>query len=177
MRWFLLMGLIALMATGCGGDGGGYLAKKTVTGLPAGDATGSDFSGEYDVELYTSDCSGACPTIDYGLFTWSICDVGDKDSDYVTVLQTDGRLQVDSDGGLVVTRLSGGINADGSFDVGGWSTEAGGDVTITARAAGTISDAGISATAKARAVGKAEGEFINCTATYEITGTELGDND
>lgn len=179
MRWFLWLGLGAwLAACGGGGGDGGYLSKDTVTDLPAGDATGSDFSGEYDVELYTSDCSGKCPVIDYGWFTWSICDVGDKDDDVVTIQQTDGRLQVDSDGGLEVTRLIGGINSDGSFDVGGYSTEDSGNVQITARAEGDLSGATITATAKAAAHGTtSDGTRIDCTATYEITGSLLGDND
>jgi len=177
MRCFLVLGLTGLLAAACGGGGdGGYLAKDTVTSLPAGDATGSGFAGVYEVELYTSDCSGRCPTIDYGLFTWSICDVGDKVDDEVQVSQTDGLLQVDSDGSLMVTRLSGGIYGDGTFDVGGWSTEEGGDVQIFARAEGALADLDITATAKARAVGRAEGVSINCTATYEISGNLVGEN-
>ncbi len=162
-------GLVALVLAGCGGDS--FLDRDTVTDLPSGTATGSSFTGEYDIEIYTSDCSGKCPLIDYDWFTYTVCDVGMKDDDEVSLSQTDGRLQVDSDGGLPVTRLIGGIDADGWFDAGGWATQAGGEVEITARVQGTIgSDGAIIATANLRADGTAEGETIACRGEFEITG-------
>jgi len=135
--------------------------------------TGSGFSGEYEVDLYTADCSGDCPIIDYGWFIYTVCDVGMKDDDHVEISHTDGRLQVDSDGGLIVTRLIGGIDVDGRFDVGGWSTQDGGNVEIVARVDGVIAvDGTISATAHVRADGHANDENINCQGVFEITGSK-----
>jgi hypothetical protein len=169
----LTRGLLVFVLAGCGGDA--FLDKDTVTDLPSGTASGSSFSGEYDIEIYTSDCSGSCPLLDYDWFTYTICDVGMKDDDEVELAQTDGRLQVDSDGGLPVTRLTGGIDADGWFDAGGWATQEGGDVEIVARVQGTIAaDGSIDATAHLRADGKARGETIACRGVFEITGTRSG---
>jgi len=168
-----LAGLAALLLIACGGDD--FLDKDTVTELPPGTATGSRFTGQYEVELYTSDCSGECPVIDYDWFTYTICDVGMKDEEDIGIVHSAGHLQIDADNSLPVTRLTGGIDADGQFDVGGWSTQEGGDVEIVARVLGTIApDGSITATAHLYANGNARDEHIACRGTFEIRGQSPG---
>jgi hypothetical protein len=171
-RQFTTLLLIALLVAGCGG-GDDYLDQGVVTSLPSGDALGSDRSGEYELELYTTSCAGTC-VIDYGVLTVTFCEVGDIDNETVTVTQQDGHLQVDSGGSLFVTRMTGGIWSDGSFDVGGYSTEEGGQVHITGRAEGSLTSGGdLTGVARAHGWGTVDGQSLNCAASYDVTGSRL----
>jgi hypothetical protein len=167
MRGALLCTMV-VAALGCGGDGD--LGRDVVTNLPDGTASGTAATGTYDIDLYTSACSGACAA-STGIFTASVCDVGQRNPATMTVVQTDGHLQVDAAAGsLMVTRLEGGIDADDSFDVGGYGTQNGGTVDVTARARGTMG-ATLTGTVNAHATGPVGSAHLDCWATYELTGT------
>jgi len=150
----------------CGAEGG--LTTEDVENIPAGTGTGSTASGDYELELFTRDCIGLCPVIESGFFTISLCDVNDGNDADVTVVQTDGALVMDADG-LVVERLTGGIDLGGGFTVGGWGTESG--VTTIVKSTGTLDGNTFTGTAEARGVGTVHGEVIDCTALYDVTGT------
>lgn len=160
---------VSLLGACSGGDSS--LDKSVVTQLPSGDASGTAASGEYQVQLYTSACSGDC-TYSYLGFTVSGCDVGDTDDATLTLTQTEGHLQADIDnGGLLVTRLEGGLWQDGTFDIGGYATQQGGEVEITARASGTLGVDAVTGTVQAHASGSVDGDHVRCTATYDLTGS------
>ena len=101
-------GFLAL-ALACGGEeGGSGSLDPSVESVPDGDAMGSDRSGDYDVELYTTSCSGQC-TVEYPVIgTVSYCDVGDSDSEGAEVTQTDGHLRIDLND--TPSRYEGGID-------------------------------------------------------------------
>lgn len=155
----------------CGG--GSDLDRDAVTNIPPGDATGSAASGSYSFDLYISKCSGTCPLITVGLSTLSTCDVGFRDTADVTLTQSDGRIQIDSQD-LLVTRMTGGLDADGSFDVGGYGTQLSGAIDITTRAHGVLAqDGSVTAQNRTRAQGNVNGTKVDCTATYDVTGHKL----
>jgi hypothetical protein len=162
-----LVGLLLLV--GCGSTG--TLERGDVTDIPPGDAVGSAVSGEYELELYTTDCIGDC-SVDVGSFDVSLCDVGDLDYVDASVTQDDGALVLDAEG-LVIERLTGGISADGTFEIGGWGTQYGGDVEVVILSTGTASGDDFSGTAESRGRGEAEGQNVDCTAMYDVTGTRL----
>jgi hypothetical protein len=168
MRW--LMAALLAATVGCGGSG--ELSRDEVTSIGPGDATGTDRSGRYRLTVVTAGCVGACPAFQIvGSIYWTICKPGATDRETVMVTQKDGFLEVTGDSSLWVQTMSGGLQVDGRFDVGGYETEADGEVQITARVKGTIDSSGsIVATARARGVGSAEGKSINCTGTYDVTG-------
>ncbi|MBN2498429.1 MAG: hypothetical protein JXR96_27815 [Deltaproteobacteria bacterium] len=172
MRACLSVLVCALLLGGCG-SGDGDLDKDVVTHLPDGNASGSAASGVYDMEIYTSACEGMCPEIDYGIFVYHLCDVGDRDSTQVLVDQADGHLQVDLDSDQYVTRLAGGIDSDGSFDIGGYGTQNSGSVQITARFQGVISGDEFDGQGRMLGKGTVDQQRIDCTASYEITGTRI----
>ncbi len=171
----VLRGTISMFAlalvVGCGG--GSELDRDEVTNIPPGNATGSAASGSYTFELYVSKCSGTCPLVTVGLSTLSTCDVGFRDEADVTLTQSDGRIQIDSQD-LLVTRMVGGLNADGSFDVGGYGTQLSGAIEITTRAHGVLAqDGSVTAQNRTRAQGNVNGTTVDCTATYDVTGHKL----
>jgi hypothetical protein len=67
-----------------------------------------------------------------------VCDVGARQSGTARVSQRDGRLRLDIRGALQASRLSGGVDTDGSFDVGGVATAASRARTFRSRLAGTL---------------------------------------
>lgn len=168
-RTLVIWALVVL--AGCGDDNG--LSRDVVTSLPDGNAAGAALSGQYRVTITTTSCSGECPSFQVlGVFTYRICEVGAVDSnETITATQTDGHLEVVGDSSLFVQRLVGGVDSDGAFDIGGYETQADGQVEVTARAKGSISAGGaIQATAQARGVGSAEGKSINCVGSYTLGG-------
>jgi hypothetical protein len=174
----------ALMLGACGGSDPGVLGQQQLPGLPPGsgltqsnvsnlppgDAQGSAFAGNYVLAIYTTSCTGVCPLVD-GL---SSCDVGHESQEVPTVSQTNGRLELD-DLNLYVPRLVGGIDADGSFDIGGFATQLGGVIAIANRATGTVTSpdilaAAMSATSEEHITGTTMGITLDCVATYSVTG-------
>jgi hypothetical protein len=72
---------------------------------------------------------------------------------------------------MYVQRLKGGVNGNGSFDVGGYEMQQGVDVGVSARVQGQIdADGKIQATARLLGNGTAEGETIACSGTFDVTG-------
>ena len=148
--------------------GGHDLDKSTVTSIADGDANGTAFAGEYEVEIHTSACEGACGPIESFGLAVTFCDVGETDHDQPNVTQTDGHVRMDTN--AAVTRMEGGIDAEGSFDVGGYATALGGAIEVTGRVTGRL-DVGVHAmTAEASgwAQGVVDGHYIDCVGTYEI---------
>lgn len=168
MSGFRILAMIALAACGAG-DGGG-LTTQDVENIPPGTGVGAEASGDYELQLVTLDCLGNCPVIRSGIFTVTLCDVNDGDSAEVSVVQTDGELVMDAEG-LVIERLTGGIDVGGEFTVGGWGTQQGGAVTTIVRSTGTLVGNTFTGTAESRGVGNLEGQAIDCTAVYDVRGT------
>ncbi|HOX45545.1 MAG TPA: hypothetical protein PK668_18245 [Myxococcota bacterium] len=165
MAWTVLL---TLALAGCGG--GDNLGREDVEDLPAGDATGSALSGNYDLEFYTTACKGACPLIDMGLYSLSICDVGNTDDATVSVTQTDGRLLIVGPS-LLVPRMEGGLDQDGTFLVGGYATQNSGSVEIVTLGEGAIDGQGqMTGSSETHAWGEVNQTRIDCTALFEISG-------
>jgi len=126
-----------LVIPACGGGGGGNLDPDTVTNLPPGDATGTAATGVYALDSITTACTGACTTTVDG-FEYDACDIGTHQESTADLTQVDGVLTIDVPDSDYVSQLAGGIDADGSYDVGGLRTQQGGQITITARSTGTL---------------------------------------
>lgn len=145
--------------------------------VPPGDAMGSDRSGEYSVEIYTARCEGSCGAKEAG-FVISFCDVGERDQESFTATQEDGELRIDGDDGNYVSRYTGGIDADGSFEVGGYATSLGGAIEATAFVQGTFDGkSGFQAVADIHIWGSYDDETVDCFATYETDGVRSGEAD
>jgi hypothetical protein len=74
----------------------------------------------------------------------------------------------------LVKQLSGGVNSDSSFDIGGAGFSFG--VEVTERVRGSITSSGdVTGSAKARGQGTVQGTSVsvNCIATYEVTAHRL----
>jgi hypothetical protein len=157
--------LLLSLVIACGG-GGGDLDPDTVTNLPPGDGTGAAATGSYDLATVTTDCAGDCTTEVDG-FTYSACDIGTRLDDTAEVVQADGVLTIDVPDSDYVSQLAGGIDADGSFDVGGLRTQQGGQITITARSIGAVVDGTFTGTARLHVSGMG----LGCTIEADVTGT------
>jgi len=173
MYWksgLMIMAGVALCAlVGCG-DGEDDLSKEAVTSIGPGNAKGTGYTGSYKVTLTTTSCSGTCPII----VIFSVCSEGAKDTETASVTHKDGALTMKSSG-LMVNEVSGGINGDGSFKLGGAGTMGGGTVSVTGLVNGTIDKAGkVTGTARARGVGSvkvgSDTVSVNCTGTYKLEG-------
>ena len=164
---YSLLSAVALTLVACGSSGD--LSPDAVQGIPAGDALGSAHSGEYSLDLRITECSGACGPFRVSGFLVTLCDVGDTDFMYVDVTQSDGALSIDTDD--LPSRFEGGVDADGRFDVGGYATQFGGALQITARSQGSIEGDTLEATLRSRTVGSFEGQSADCIGVREVTGT------
>jgi hypothetical protein len=135
-----------------------------------GDAEGSDYSGTY---LVTTDASGVCdcPTI-AGM---DLCDneltslaaVGGV----VELVQTDGTLILSEDAELLT--LSGALNADGSFDLGGVYGFSGvvGEISVYIHLIGAFSsEQRFTGALHSRALGDYNGDPIDCRTEVELEG-------
>lgn len=167
-RICIMVGTMLLVLSGCGSGG---LTQDDVTNLPDGNATGTAYTGTYQLELITKSCSGKC-YIEYQNLPVSFCDVSDKESANITVTQSEGHVQVEADeGDLQVTLLEGGINTDGSFTVGGYATQYGGQLKVASKATGTITtDGNFQGEAETHLWGSGEGQSLNCTAQFTLQG-------
>lgn len=164
------LALLLLTGAGCGGDD---LSREVVTSLPAGTAVGTGASGSYTIALTVRSCGGGC-RVQVGEHSGSVCEVGETSTETVELIQEDGRLQVRLDLGLV---LRGGIEGDGSFDVGGYGggSLAQGQGSLTARAQGAVAAGGqITAQFKALLEGSVYGASIHCRITGDVTGERRG---
>ena len=114
--------LVMALATASIGCGDGGLDPFSVTTIPDGNATGTAASGIYDIEIRTVDCDGICAGSS-GIFSLSFCDIGDVDQETITITQSDGHLSIDWD--EPISRLEGGLDQSGQYDVGGVGTQGG----------------------------------------------------
>jgi len=165
-------GVLVSFGVFIGGCAGGGLEKADVTSLPPGDAVGAAASGTYDLDLVVKECKGSCGPIDAGIFTVSLCDVGDVDHAEAIVTQTDGALVLESEG-LVVEHLEGGIDANGAFVIGGYGTDQGGDVELFVLGTGTLAGDLFQGGAESRGRGAIDGESFDCTAIYDVSGARV----
>lgn len=149
----------ASLAIACGGGADGPLDKDGVTGLPTGSGTGAAASGSYQAELRTLGCSGTCPT--------GSCREGSVASGTLSLVQRDGYLSMTAAGAL----LEGGIDADGAYLVGGWTTIQSGAVQQAFRSDGVYTGNGFSGAIEARRWGTLEGQAVDCTESGTITAT------
>src|SRR5687768_15097408 len=103
MRTSTLVGVaLAVVLGGCDEQ----LSDADVTDLPAGDASGDAFAGDYTMELVTLACDGVCAPIQVSeLERLSVCDVGARQPGTARVTQRDGRLQLDIAGAVQASRL------------------------------------------------------------------------
>jgi hypothetical protein len=162
----LVVSAICLGSAACGAPDG--LGRDDVTTIGPGDASGAEWGGVYSISVRTEDCEGSC-SVEAEYFTASICDVGDVDTEAVLITQDDGALSVEWDEPLSL--LEGGVDADGTFEVGGFGTESGGDLEISLRVDGTFSGAILSARARSWSVGEVMDDGVDCLGHYVIEGT------
>jgi hypothetical protein len=158
--WPVLLVLLA-----CGGDDDD-LDPDVVTTLPPGDATGDAASGRWELVSLTTACRGTCATTVNG-FSISACDVGTRIEESAQLTQQGGALVIDVPRNDYVSRLAGGIDADGSYDVGGLRTQNGGQVRITARSRGTIAGDTMTGSVRLLVVGMGLECFIDVDAEGE----------
>jgi hypothetical protein len=154
---------VCLLVAACGGSSD--LDRDAVTNIPPGDATGTAMTGAYRMETITTDCDGECST-NIGGAIYSACDVGTRLEDTVMVTQTDGALRIDVEDSDYVSRMEGGLDASGAYDVGGVKTQLGGQITITARTQGTITGPALTGIARLRVTGQG----LSCRIETEVSG-------
>jgi len=158
---------LAFLLGACGGPGD--LSPDAVRSIPDGDGSGAALTGEYSVEIRTIECRGSCGPFAVGIFSASVCDVGDVDTERVSVVHEGGHLRIDTSD--LPSRFEGAAFQDHSFDVGGYATQFGGALEITARALGTIDERGeLDATIRSWTGGEVEGENADCIGVREVTG-------
>lgn len=160
----MLVGVLALSACS---DGGGHMSGAdpgSVTDIPPGDGVGTSASGEWEAETLVVDCQGACPLVAGD----ATCDVGHREGDDIVLTQEGGVLRIDLDETGVPSRLTGGIDADGSFEVAGYGTELSGDVEIVALSEGQIVGDLLEGTLELWGTGAAGGETIDCFVEMEV---------
>jgi hypothetical protein len=181
--------LLGALAPGCDtrsadSDGGGdELDRTVVTSLPEGDAQGDGFSGSYETLTTAHACVGECGPIEMGSTTSVVCSPYDETVELFTVYQEDGslRMDLDDDGhiginleGYVPVRLNGGIDADGSWEVGGYGTKFGGRLESTARIRGTHKDGEpLEGTVEVHVFGVVGETEIDCRLSNELVSLEV----
>lgn len=144
----------------CGGTDDG-LDRDTVTDLPSGSGTGTAASGNYRAEVRTTGCSGVCQP--------GACREGSVSGGNLALVQRDGYLSMTAPGGV----MEGGIEKDGSFEVGGWTTIQSGALQQAFRSDGVHTGSGFSAQTEARRWGTYENLMIDCTESGILTATRL----
>lgn len=151
----------------CGGGGFSDLTRESVTSIASGTASGSSLTGAYRVTRRTTACAGTCAITVSG-FAASLCDVGDSETDNAEVAQAGGTMTLEVSDTPSLYR--GGVNANGSFEVGAYATQNGNTLEIIVRAEGTITAQQISGTARSRSVGQVDGANVDCYGEYTLSG-------
>ncbi|HET9956827.1 MAG TPA: hypothetical protein VFQ61_20165 [Polyangiaceae bacterium] len=150
-----------VLSMGCGGtdEPPRTLSPADVTGLPAGDASGTSFTGAYMLtKSSVTECNcrvGPCSKL-HG-----------SQGDLFTLRQTGGALNIVLRSRTGEQTYDGGINRDGSFQVGSATVDA--PYTSYSLLSGTVS-AGVSmaATSYNTFTGKVDGEDFDCDATAAL---------
>ena len=156
----------AASGTGDSGMGSGDDASSAGDGVPP--ASAGEFSGNYEFELFTLDCSGDCsaPTL---LGPISFCDIGNTDYDSVRIDQDGLAIAMDLSQG----RMNGTVDDAGVFELSGAATEGGGNIRIEASIAGGFTGGrhgGLMAAIEYEAVGNYEDDPVDCQGRLEVTG-------
>ena len=159
-----------------------YLGREAVTSIPDGDAVGNGFSGGYQARATTVSCTGACDAVTVGGTSFPVCERDVESIEWVAVSQEDGHLRVDLDDdghiginldGYVPTRLEGGIDADGTWEVGGYGTKFNSRLESTARARGTLQpDAPLDGTVEVHTYGIVDDVEVDCYTTHHLASQE-----
>ncbi len=156
--------LALVLVAGCGGAAG--LDPGAVQSIPPGDAQGHALTGHYRFKRITRACDGGCGGTGASGWPISVCDVGEVGRYDADVTQDDGRLTAEvSDTPSLYT---GGVNHDGSFDIGAYATQAG-TLRISARASGTLGGDGMRGTARSRSWGSYDDVSLDCDGAYDVT--------
>lgn len=162
-----LASLLVVLAAGTAAcDAPADLGRDAVTTIPAGDASGASFSGQYAVEVRTTDCEGTCAA-DTEWFTVSVCDVGDVTTEWVTITQDGGSLEASWEEPLSLLR--GGVRQSGAFEMGGFGTQSGGQLEISLRVSGSIGETKLEADARSWTVGSIDGGSLDCVGRYTVS--------
>lgn len=127
-----------------------------------------EFSGNYEFELFTLECSGDCsaPSV---LGPLSFCDVGDRDYDSVRIDQDGSLLAMD----LAQGRMNGTLDDAGGFALSGMATESGGTIRIEASISGGFTSGRhgeLTASIEYRAWGTYEDDPVDCRGKLEVMG-------
>jgi hypothetical protein len=147
--------LILLMFASCTLD-----RAEDATDISSGSGMGTAASGDYFAEIRTTSCAGTCPA--------GSCREGNVANGMIELVQRDGYLSMTAVGAL----LEGGIERDGSFDVGGLTTLDGGALEQTFRSDGVHTGNAFNGSISARRRGTtSNGQTIDCTETGIIDGT------
>lgn len=164
------LAILWLALGGACGGGDSELDPNVVTNLPPGDGIGTAATGTYRFESITRACGGTCATTIDGV-TYSACDVGTRLDETAAVTQTEGALRFDVGHSDYVSLLEGGIDRDGTFDVGGLRTQEGGEIVITARSTGTLAGSTMTATARLAVTGQG----LDCLIEADADGTRTAE--
>ena len=143
------------------------LSQTEVMNIPAGNATGTGFTDTYMVTRTTRACMGSCLAA-LGPLAIRLCRVDESVMRSVNATQANGAIvfMVENE---TPSTLRGGIDGDGTFDVGGATT---GDYgNVTARVEGTISNRMLVANGRSRTVGSYMNQPVDCIAVYDIATT------
>lgn len=159
-------------------EGDTYLDREVVESVPEGDAVGDGFSGSYETLATAVACVGECGPIDTGGTTSVVCSPYAESMEWITAYQEDGSLRIDLDDdghiginldGYVPVRLNGGIDADGTWDVGGYGTKFGGRLESTARVRGTVQEgAPLEGTVEVHVFGIVDEIEVDCQMTSSL---------
>jgi len=158
------------------------LDRDVVESVPEGDAVGDDFSGSYETLATAVACVGECGPIEAGGTTSVVCSPYAESKEWITLFQEDGSLRIDLDDdghiginldGYVPVRLNGGIDSDGTWDVGGYGTKYGGRLESTARIRGMV-QAGepLEGTVEVHIFGVVEDTETDCHMTQRLVSVE-----
>lgn len=163
-------------------EGDTYLDREVVESVPEGDAVGDGFSGSYETRATAQACVGECGPIEVGGTMSVVCSPYAESEEWITAYQEDGSLRIDLDDdghiginldGYVPVRLNGGINADGTWDVGGYGTKFGGRLESTARVRGTVQEGEpLAGTVEVHVFGTVDETEIDCQMTSSLVSFE-----
>ena len=165
-RLFVACTLVAL--AGCGD-----LTRGAVTSIPPGTGTGTAFTGIYGLVARTNLCEGVCIPINLGQVTGVPCQFGQVTNLDVIATQNGGQFSATADpDGFIIAALMGGINIDGSFDIGGARQVGGKNVESKSRITGRIDSSGFFlAKLRIHTVGDISDRlFLDCFATIDVEG-------